>query len=124
MTNKSFRKVLLFFAAIVFGAGLYLLLKILTFSLFDNKPLSIEIIKIPNKNYDIEICYFPSNATVQPSIQIRKITNDSVKVISDYNRYNFLKEYQIKNDSLFITLSDTMRKNVKEKKTGIKLPNE
>lgn len=107
---------------IILTIAVYGVFKLVTFELFDDNFTLIEEIQIKDKDYKLKIIFFPSNATIQSSIQVRTVENDVEEVIGDYERYNFLESYEIKNDSLFIVLNDTMRAHVKVKKIKIKLP--
>lgn len=99
------------FILIVVLYGIY---KLLTFELFDDNFTLIEEIKIHDKDYRLKIILFPSNATIQSSIQVRKVKNDFEEVLGIFERYNFLEDFEIKND--------TIRTHIKVKKIGIKLP--
>ncbi len=114
-------KILIAIIVVVVFYGVY---KLSSFSLFDeNKNVaSIETINLANKPYDIKVYYIPSNAATQSNIQIRKVQDESEEILQVYERYNFLESYEVKNDSLFIIVNDTLRKHVKAKRFGVKLP--
>ena len=96
--------------------------KIASFSLFKSERVILEEIEIIDKSYLIRIDYVPSDATIQSSIQIMKVENGDEVVLSFYERYNYLKSYEVKSDSFFIVIDDTLRKHVKEVTHKIKLP--
>lgn len=117
MSNKK-----VFIGIAVLALACYGVYKFATFSLFDDDLTLVEEIELDNKDYSIKIYYIPSDATIQSSIQIRKVKDGIEEVLQDYERYNFLESHKVKNDSLFIVINDTMRTRVKAKKLGIKLP--
>jgi hypothetical protein len=86
---------------------IYIIYKISTFSLFDVKRIKVTEIEVPYKPYKIEVFYTPSNATAQSSIQIMQITNGNESLLKFYERYNYLKEYSVINDTVSLILSDT-----------------
>ena len=75
--------------------GIY---KLSTFTIFDEEFKVIETISIPNKNYTIKIYHIPSNASSQSYIQIRKSENGVEEVLQNYDRYDHINGYSIKND--------------------------
>ena len=111
-------------AILVLAIVCYGVYKLATFSLFDNDSVLIEEIQLNNKDYKIKIIFYPSDATMESSMQVIKVLDDNKEVIvlGDYESYNFLESYEINNDSLFIIVNDTLRRRVKAKKFGIKLP--
>ncbi len=58
--------------------------------------------QLANKNGSIKVFYYPSNATIQASIQVQKIVNDSIEVIKNYERYNYMDTCYLMNDTTFI----------------------
>lgn len=107
------------FIALVLFYGVY---KLLTFQLFDSEIEKLEVIDIPEKDYSISIYYVPSDATIQSSIQVRKMQNGVVEVLENYERFNFLNSFKLLNkDTLKLIVSDTSRVKFKETKK-IKLP--
>ena len=63
-------------------------------------------IDIPNKNYKLKVVYIPSNATIQSSIQIRKLqtNNKTEELLQDYERYNYVDTMYLKNDTTFMLI--------------------
>jgi hypothetical protein len=59
-----------------------------------------------NKHYKVGIYSSQSSATVESSIQIRKIDNGDL--IQLYDRYNYLNRYQLFNDTLILELSNSV----------------
>lgn len=118
----KFKKTLLGIGIIISILILFGIYKLSTFSLFDDEFKMLEKFNIPNKNYSIKIYYIPSNASSQSYIQIRKIENGVEEVLESYERFNYLKNYEILNqDTLKLTISDTSQINLTEIKK-IKLP--
>lgn len=78
--------------------------------LLDTKEKVLARVDLPLKSYKLKIIYQPSNATIQSSIQIRKVGNDNIeKLLRNYERYNFLEGYKLINDTIFmIVLRDTV----------------
>lgn len=121
MISKNKLKIIIAIIIVVVFYGAY---KFSSFSLFDEDKniTSIETIILTDKPYNIKIYYIPSNAVTQSNIQIRRVHDESEETLQVYERYNFLENYEVKNDSLFIIVNDTLRKHVKAKKFGVKLP--
>jgi len=92
-----------FILVIVTGVS-YFIYKVFTFNLFDGEISKVAEIDVPNK-YKIGIFYLPSNASSQSYIQIRRLENQDV--LENYERYNFLNDYKLCNDTLRLILSDT-----------------
>jgi hypothetical protein len=66
-------------------------------------------IKIPNKNYTLNVVYLPSNATIQSAIQVRKQFKDKGEVINTYERYNYMDTCELINDTTFmLVIRDTV----------------
>jgi len=59
------------------------------------KEKELFVIEVPNKLYKLRIVHIPSNATIQSSIQVRKLNiNKGEELLQDYERYNYLENYQ------------------------------
>lgn len=90
--------------------GLTLLLfgiyKLTTFTLFDDEFKIVESIKIPERNYIINIYHIPSNASSQSYIQIRKVEKGVEEVLESYERFDHLDSFCLKKDTLLLTISD------------------
>lgn len=100
---------------------MYGIYRISTFEIFDDEIIELENIKILNKNYCIIIYQIPSNATIQSSIQIRKLENEIEEVLYDFERFNQLDSFTLKNDTLSVRISD-IDKVLNPKCIQIKLP--
>jgi len=75
------------------------------------KEKELFVIDIPNKLYRLRIVHIPSNATIQSSIQIRKVYNNKKdeEVLQNYERYNYLESYKLLSDTaLMIVIKDTI----------------
>lgn len=81
--------------------------QLVTFKLFDVNYTIIEKISIPDKKYQIHIYYVPGDATIESSIQVRKIENNVQEVLGRYERFNYLNSYSITKDSLILFVSDS-----------------
>lgn len=80
------------------------------FSIFEEFPILIAKLDVPNQNYKIELYHIPSNASSQDYIQVRIVYSESTfKVIKNYKRYNFGKLNFITDTSMQIMLIDTLR---------------
>lgn len=99
--KKTLTKI--FIAVVVAGVS-YFIYKASTFNVFDVEISKIAEIEIPNK-YKIGVFYLPSNASSQSYIQIRRLENG--EVLQNYERYNFVNDYKLFNDTLRLVLSDT-----------------
>lgn len=87
--------------------SLYFVYEIATFSLFDESDIAkIADIEFSDKIY--RIYYVPSNATSQSYIQVRSIRGDSEYVLKSFERYNYVNDYALVNDTLRLVLSDTI----------------
>lgn len=63
---------------------------------------------VDGKGYRLGVFYFPSNATAQSTIQVRKIGKHGEGVLAIYERYNFVTGYRmIPGDTLELVLQDT-----------------
>jgi hypothetical protein len=114
---KMKKKVFISIVGIVLFIIVFVIYKVLTFSLFDDEVKEVAKINVPNKNFRIGIFYLPSNATSQDYIQVRKIGNGVENVIESFERYDFIVETELKGDSLLsLILKDTSR-NVIEQDT-------
>lgn len=73
------------------------------------KENELSVIEVPNKYYKLRIVYIASNATIQPSIQVRKIYNKKEEVLQVYERYNYLESYKLLGDTaLMVVVKDTI----------------
>lgn len=86
---------------------LYFVYAIYTFSLFDKSEIK-KIADIEFSDNTYKLYYIPSNATSQSYIQVRKVFNNTEHVLESFERYNFVNDYQIVNDTLRLVLSDTI----------------
>jgi len=103
---------------ILLALGIY---KLSTFTLFDDGFRVVESIQIPSKNYTIKIYYIPSNATSQSYIQIRKTEDGVEEVLENYQRFDHLESYSVKQDTLIITIRNVALSKSEVKK--FQLPN-
>ena len=106
MKIKNSLKVIGIVIIIAISIGIY---KLSTFSLFDDEFKVLEQVNIPNKEYKLKIYYIPSNASSQSYIQIRKIENRVEEVLVSYERFNYLKNYELTKDSIILFVSDTSK---------------
>jgi hypothetical protein len=74
------------------------------------KEKELLVIKVPKSSNKLKIVHVPSNATVQSSIQVRKVSADDEEVIlHNYDRYNAIDTAYLQSDSvLLIILRDTI----------------
>ena len=114
------KKILLGVILIVLVSLIYFIYSLSNFQIFDVEVKKITDIDLVDKPYKLGIYYVPSNASSQCNIQIREIKKDSV--LKFYERYNFLKEYKIINDTLILLLSDTSLNSNKTDTLFFKLP--
>jgi hypothetical protein len=101
------KKVLKF---IYFSAVIVLLIfvfQLATFSLFDNDIQKIELVTVPEKNYQIELFYSPADATVQSIIGVWIVSDTGKTILKTFERYNFIKQYNISSDTLQLLLCDS-----------------
>lgn len=93
--------------------GIY---KLETFTIFDEEFKVIKNIAPPNKGYIIKIYLIPSNASSQSYIQIRKFENNIEEVIENYEQYDNLDGYYIKNDTLVLKINNSILSRSEVKK--------
>ena len=75
----------------------------------DVKGTELFSMRMANKKADIKVMYYPSNATLQASIQVQKVVNDSIEVVKNYERYNYMDTCRLINDTmLMLVLRDTI----------------
>jgi hypothetical protein len=91
----------------------FLIFNISLFSCTDTskvKEKELSVIEVPNKPYKFRIVYIPSNATIQSSIQVRKLNVIiSEELLQEFERYNYLQSYRLLNDTaLMIVVKDTI----------------
>ena len=116
------RKVIISIAGLGLVFIVFVVYKILTFSIFDVEIKEISMVDVPNKNFKIGIYYLPSNATSQDYIQVRKIENDVEHVIENFEKYNFVVKSDLMGDSvLSLILKDSIMNVVKQDTFFIKL---
>lgn len=80
-------------------------------NILTTKEKQLSVIEVPNKDYKLRIVYYPSNATIQSSIQVRKIFNDNRKeeLLKDFERYNYVDTSYLQNGTtLLIVVRDTI----------------
>lgn len=114
------KKLLLGGVFIVLISLIYFIYSISNFQIFDVEIKKITEVDLIEKPYKLGIYYVPSNASNQSSIQIREEKKDNV--LQFYERYNFLKEYKIINDTLTLFLADTSMTPTKIDTLHFKLP--
>ncbi|MCX6351279.1 MAG: hypothetical protein NTX03_05395 [Bacteroidetes bacterium] len=69
----------------------------------------LKVLQAPKRDFKLKIVYIPSNATIQSSIQVRKVYNNNEVIMKDYERYNSVDTIFFKNDSsVIIVLRDTI----------------
>lgn len=101
----------------------YIIYQMANFSLFDVELKKVAEIKVPNKPYTLNLYYVAGNATAQNVIQVKQLLNDNETVLQNYERYNFVNGYEIKNDTtLQLVLSDTTFTERKADTILFKLP--
>ena len=75
------------------------------------KHKELSVIEVPGQSYKLQIVNIPSNATIQSSIQVRKLLDDKEdeEILQDYERYNYLESYKLLGDTaLMIVVKDTI----------------
>lgn len=78
-------------------------------SLLNAKNIELCLVQIPNKEFKISIVYLPSNATIQPAIQVRKQFIDKEEIAETYERYNCMDTCKLINDTtLMLVIRDTI----------------
>lgn len=92
------------------------IIKLSTFTIFDDEIEVIRIIKVPKKNYTIKIVHIPSNASSQSYIQVRIMENDKERVVKNYERYDRLVNYKINGDTLLLEINNSTLNNSVVKK--------
>lgn len=70
--------------------------------MFDIEIKKITEIKVPNKSYTINLYYIPGNATAQNIIQVKQVLNNKEKILQNYERYYFVNNYEIVDDTSLI----------------------
>jgi hypothetical protein len=81
-----------------------------TFTLFDNpKSLSMQISN-PMKNYYVEVYKLHSNATIQGGIQVKKASKTEDVVLKNYLIYDVIDYCELKQDTLYLKLSDSQNR--------------
>lgn len=100
----SFKVKIILLSIIILVLG-YLTYKIATFEIFEVELNEIAVIEIPNRSYKIGLYFLPTNASSQSCIQIRKLNTDTV--LRSYERFNFVEEYKLSNDTLRLVITDS-----------------
>ncbi len=119
----NLKRIFLLISICIILAVTFLIYKVSTFSIFDDEIKLVKEIKIPSKNYIINVYYIPSNASSQAYIQIRKKTNGIEEVLESFERYNYFNYYKfLSRDSLGLFISDTSFVNSEINEVKIKLP--
>ena len=75
------------------------------------KEKELSVIEVPGQSYKLRIVHIPSNATIQSSIQVRKLLDNrkDEEILQDYERYNHLESYKLLADTaLMIIVKDTI----------------
>jgi hypothetical protein len=114
------RYLTIFFILIVVIIAGYFIYKASTFNMFDVEISKVAEIEVPNKLYKIGLFFIPSNASSQSYIQIKKLGNE--EVLQNYERYNYVNDYKLFNDTLRLILSDTSFTERKADTIFFKLP--
>lgn len=114
------KKLLIGVIIIVLISIIYFMYSLSNFKIFDVEVQKITNVDLIDKPYKLGIYYVPSNASSQSSIQIREEKKDSV--LQFYERYNYLKEYKIINDTITLFLADTSLTPTKIDTLYFKLP--
>ena len=105
---KIKKKILIGIIGIFLVIVAFAIYKISTFSLFEVNVKEVSKIKVPNKNFKIDIYYLPSNATSQDYIQVRNIEDGVENVIENFERYDCVVKIELKGDSILsLVLKDT-----------------
>lgn len=78
-------------------------------ALLNSKAKLLYSTKVPGKEYNINVLYLPSNATIQSAIQVRKKYKDKEDIIETYERYNYMDTCRLISDTTFmIVIRDTI----------------
>ena len=102
--GMNFKIRVILIGILILAAG-YFIYRIATFEIFEVELQEIATLQVPNRSYKIGLFYLPSNASSQSYIQIRNLTTDTV--LQNFEKYNYIKEYKIYNDSLRLVLTDS-----------------
>lgn len=98
------------FAILFFIIVFYTCYRLFNFQFFDDEVQQLERIEVLGEAFDLGIYQVPSNATVQGSIQIRKLYNDGVQeTVGNYIRYNYMTHFELLENELLLVLQDTIR---------------
>lgn len=70
------------------------------------KEKELALIEIPEGKYKLKLVYYPSDATTQASIQLKKIYYDTNRedLLKNYDRYNFVDTFYLKNNKIFVLI--------------------
>jgi hypothetical protein len=101
MPKRKLFLILLTVTLIVIIYGLY---KIATFELFDEEPIFLKSINVPNKDYRLKIYHFPSNAVTQPSIYVTKAEGKTEEFLIAYDRFDSLINHYLFVDSIYFVM--------------------
>ena len=79
-------------------------------NLLDTKEKELANIALPRENYSLKLISHPSNATVERSIEVRKVfKNGRTQTVGDFEKYDIVETYKLVNDSLLmLVLRDTI----------------
>ncbi|WP_443946594.1 hypothetical protein ACJVDH_05655 [Pedobacter sp. AW1-32] len=108
--------------AIVIASLVYIGYLFLTFDLFEVSNDKLKVINVEGKPYKIILYRINGNATVQSGIQVRKIYNGQELTLKQYDRYDSLMFFSIKNDSLKLVLKNTNFMKQKPDTLFLKIP--
>ena len=69
------------------------------------KERDLAVIELPGKSYKLKLAFYPSDATIQASIQVKKVyENKKEDLLNNYERYNFVDTFYFENVNTFILI--------------------
>jgi hypothetical protein len=80
------------------------------FNVLKTKEKELATIEMPGENYSLKLVSHPSNATVERSIEVRKVfSNGKTQTIKEFEKYDIVATYKVVNNSLLtLVLRDTI----------------
>jgi len=112
---------------IAIGFGIIILVfvvyKVFTFKLFDSELVFLEKLPVEDADYSIAIYKFPSSATIEGSIQVHLMQDDTgeSKLYKNYDKYNTLESSKISRDTVLSLAMKRSTSNIIDT-VNIKLP--
>ena len=113
-----------FWTLLIVG-GCFIFYKIATFKIIDEKLIFLNKAHVINRDYSLIFYHYPSNATIQGSIQVHLINDETGKIRfrNNFDRYNKILFYTIgKNQELKIGVQDTTNTRAKIDTVSVVLP--